>query len=77
MLELALQLIESSNNSPCVTISLELKFISASKVGDEIVGTVNILKRTKTLIFLNCELKSDKGLIASASGVWKIKNQIL
>ena len=61
-----------SNNSPCVTISLELKFISASKVGDEIVGTVNILKRTKTLIFLNCELKSDKNILASASGVWKI-----
>ena len=61
-----------SNNSPCVTISLELKFISASKVGDEIIGTVNILKKTKTLVFLNCELKSNKNILASASGVYKV-----
>jgi uncharacterized protein (TIGR00369 family) len=61
-----------SNNAPCVTISLDLKFIGASKVGDEIIGTVNILKKTKTLVFLNCELKTNNNIIASANGVWKI-----
>ncbi|WP_440931003.1 PaaI family thioesterase [Candidatus Pelagibacter sp.] len=61
-----------SNNAPCVTISLELKYISPSKIGDEIIGTVNILKKTKTLVFLNCELKCRENIIASASGVWKI-----
>ena len=62
----------SADNAPCVTISLDLKFIGASKVGDEIIGTVNILKKTKTLVFLNCEIKSAENTIASASGVWKI-----
>ena len=61
-----------SGNAPCVTISLELKYIGASKVGDEILGTVSILKKTKTLVFLNCEIKSEDNIIASASGVWKI-----
>ena len=61
-----------SGNAPCVTISLELKYIGVSKVGDEIIGTVNILKKTKTLVFLNCEIKSAENTIASASGVWKI-----
>ena len=61
-----------SNNSPCVTISLELKYIGPSKIGDEIIGTVNILKKTKTLVFLNCELKCRENIIVSASGVWKI-----
>ena len=28
----------ASNNTPCVTISLDLKFIGASKAGDEING---------------------------------------
>ena len=41
----------SADNAPCVTISLELKFISASKVGDEIIGHVKILKKTKLLYF--------------------------
>ena len=62
----------SAENTPCVTISLDLKFIGASKVDDEIIGQVKILKKTKTLVFLFCELKCNNKIITSASGVWKI-----
>ena len=62
----------SANNAPCVTISLDLKFIGASKMGDEIIGNVKILKKTNTLVFLFCELRCNKKIITSASGVWKI-----
>jgi len=62
----------SAENLPCVTISLDLKFISTSKVGDEIIGRVKILKKTKTLVFLFCDLKCNNKIILSASGVWKI-----
>ena len=50
----------AAGNVPCVTISLDIKFIGSSKEGDEIVGHTRILKRTKTLVFLFCELKCDK-----------------
>ena len=33
----------TSGNAPCVTISLDLKFIGASKVGDEITGYTCLL----------------------------------
>ena len=62
----------STQNAPCVTISLDLKYIGASKIGDEIIGHVKILKRTKTLVFMFCELKCNDKIITSASGVWKI-----
>ena len=62
----------ASSNSSCVTISLDLKFISSSKEGDEIIGKVKILKKTKSLIFLFCQLFCDEKIIASASGIWKI-----
>ena len=62
----------SANNSPCVTISLDIKFISATKLNDEIIGFVKVLKRTKSMVFLICHLKSNKKIIASASGIWKI-----
>ncbi len=62
----------SADNAPCVTISLDLKFIGASKKDDEIIGHVKILKKTKTLVFLFCELRCDNKTITSASGVWKI-----
>ena len=62
----------TSGSAPCVTISLDLKFIGASKVGDEVTGFTRILKKTKTLIFLFCELKCNDKIITSASGIWKI-----
>ena len=61
-----------ADNAPCVTISLDLKFIDASRTGDTIIGNVKILKKTKTLVFLSCKLNVNNNLIASASGVWKI-----
>ena len=62
----------SSKNFPCVTISLDVKFISPSKENDEILGFVKILKKTKSMVFLNCRLESKNKIIAYASGVWKM-----
>jgi len=61
-----------ASNAPCVTISLDLKFIGATKIGDEIIGFTKIQKKTNSLIFLTCYLKSKDKIIASASGIWKI-----
>ena len=65
----------ASNNTPCVTISLDVKFIGSTKVGDEIIGFTKIQKITKSMVFLVCNLKSNSKLIASASGVWKKINK--
>ena len=65
----------ASNNSPCVTISLDVKFIGATKIGDEMKGFVKIQKNTKSMVFLICYLESNSKLVASASGVWKKINK--
>ena len=65
----------ASNNSPCVTITLDIKFIGSTKIGDEIIGFTKIQKVTKSMVFLICHLKSNQRLIASASGVWKKLNK--
>jgi len=62
----------AAENSMCVTISLDIKFIGATKSGDEIIGFVKILKRTKSMVFLICHLKNNEKIIASAYGIWKI-----
>jgi uncharacterized protein (TIGR00369 family) len=56
----------------CVTINLDMKFISAGMLDDELKGIVKILKKTKTLVFINCEISNVKGIVVSASGTWKI-----
>ena len=64
-----------TENSVCVTISLDIKFISSTKENDEIIGFTKILKKTKSMVFLICHLKCKDKIVASASGVWKILNK--
>ena len=63
---------KASGNKPCVTISLDIKFIAPSNLGDELLGTVEIQKVTKSMVFINCKLKCKNKLVASAVGIWKI-----
>ena len=41
----------SVEQSPCVTISLELKFISAVQLGQELIGKTKIKKKLKQWFF--------------------------
>jgi len=62
----------AAGNKRCVTINLDVKFISAGKLGEVLIGKVKILKKTKSLIFISCEIIGQKDIVASASGTWKI-----
>ena len=62
----------TADKKPCVTISLELKFISAIRLDNELVGKAKVQKKTKSLVFLTCELTTENKIVATASGVWKI-----
>ena len=62
----------AAGNKRCVTINLDIKFISAGKLNEKLVGKVKILKRTKTLVFINCEIFGTEKIVATASGTWKI-----
>ena len=62
----------SAGENLCVTISLELKFISSVQLNQELIGLVKVQKKTKSLVFLTCELKTDGKIAATASGIWKI-----
>jgi acyl-coenzyme A thioesterase PaaI-like protein len=51
---------------------LDIKFISASKEGDTLIGKVKISKKTNSLVFVIAELFNKIDLVATASGTWKI-----
>ncbi len=61
-----------AGNKRCVTINLDLKFISAGKLNENLIGKVKILKKTKTLVFISSEIFGSDKIIATASGTWKI-----
>ena len=66
----------ATNQTSCVTVSLDIKFISPSRKSDELIGSVQILKKTRSMVFVNCNLKRKDQLIASATGVWKVIKKI-
>ena len=63
---------QAVGNKRCVTISLDIKFISAALPEDILRGKAKILKRTKSLVFISCEIRNEKTIIITSSGVWKI-----
>ena len=65
-----------ADNNPCVTVSLELKFIAAVYLGQELIGNTKIQKKTKSMVFLTCELTAEDKIVATASGVWKILKKL-
>ena len=62
----------AAGNKRCVTINLDIKFISAGKLNDKLIGKVKILKKTKTLVFISSEIFALEKIVATASGIWKI-----
>ena len=60
------------SNKRCVTISLEMKFISAGILNQTLSGKVKIQKKTSSLIFITCEIFNAGGIVVTASGIWKI-----
>ncbi len=60
------------SNKRCVTISLEIKFISAGLPKQVLNGKVKIQKKTKSLVFITCEIFNSEGIVLTASGIWKI-----
>lgn len=54
------------------TISLDVKFIAASTTGDTLTGTARVLKKTRSLVFMQGEMRCGERLISTAEGIWKV-----
>jgi len=67
---------KAAGQNPCVTISLELKFISTVKLGQELIGKTKIQKKTKSMVFLTSELTAANKTVAVASEIWKILKKL-
>ena len=63
---------QAAGNKRCITINLDIKFISTALPGQILKGKVKILKKTKTLVFVSCEIINQETTIIFSSGVWKI-----
>jgi uncharacterized protein (TIGR00369 family) len=57
-----------------VTISLNVDFVAAAKPGEWVVANVDILRRTKRLIFTQATMMAGENVVASARGIFAIRD---
>lgn len=62
----------ASSGKPCATVQLNTSFVGAVKMGDFVFVRAEIVKATRSMIFLRGTMLVDDRVVAVADGVWKI-----
>jgi uncharacterized protein (TIGR00369 family) len=62
----------ATGEKPHATIEINMQFIGAVKVGDFVEAHCEIVRETRSLLFIQSKLKVGSRIVASTSGIWKI-----
>lgn len=62
----------AAGQKPCATVQLNVHFIGAVKLGEFARVDAEVLRTTRSLIFLRGVMRVADRTVASADGVWKI-----
>ena len=63
---------DALDGARALTISLNCDFIGPAKLGERIRGTAAITRKTRSIVFIGCELAVEGRTIMTATGIWKI-----
>ncbi len=56
----------------CATIQLDSCCLGTASEGETVVGTVEIVRRTRSVVFANCNARAGGRDVSATHGVWKI-----
>ncbi len=63
---------DALDGQTAMTISLNCDLIGPARLGDRIRGEAKITRRTRSIVFIGCELAVEGKPILTATGIWKI-----
>lgn len=63
---------DAAGQKPCATIQLNVHFIGAVKLGEFARVAAEVVRATRSIIFLRGVMSVDGRVVATADGVWKI-----
>jgi uncharacterized protein (TIGR00369 family) len=63
---------EAAGRKPCTTVQLNTHFISPARIGEFVEGRAEVLRATRTVVFVRGMLMVGERTVVSADGVWKI-----
>ena len=56
----------------CATLQLNLQYVRATALGDFVIGRGEIIRVTRSIVFVVGQLTVNSNIVAIAQGVWKI-----
>jgi uncharacterized protein (TIGR00369 family) len=62
----------ATGEKPHATIEINVQFIGAVKVGDFVEAHCEIVRETRSVLFIESKVKVGTRIVAAASGIWKI-----
>lgn len=63
---------DAAGQKPCATVQLNVHFVGAVKLGEFARVDAEVVKATRTMVFLRGVMRVDDRTVATADGVWKI-----
>lgn len=63
---------DAAGGRPCVTVQFDTQFLSAVKMGEFVELEPQIVRATRSLVFVRGDLMVGDRIAAAANGVWKI-----
>jgi uncharacterized protein (TIGR00369 family) len=62
----------STGEKPHATIELNMQFIGTVKVGDFVEAHCDVVRQTRSILFVESKLRVGLRIVATGSGIWKI-----
>lgn len=66
----------AADRQPTVTVQMDTRFLQAARAGDFLETRAKIRHSTRSLIFVDADITSANGQVASASAILKISSQV-
>ena len=61
-----------SGRPTIATVQLDVHFVDAGRIGDTLMTRPRVIRTTRSLVFVNAEVKANNRTIVTANGVFKI-----
>ena len=61
----------ANERQPQATVQLDVHFVDAVKVGEFVEAKCQVVRRTRSLVFMSGDLMVGDRVVATAKGVWK------
>jgi uncharacterized protein (TIGR00369 family) len=66
----------ANSDLPHATIQLDMHYVDAVQIGEFVEARCRVMRRTRSVLFMEAEIMANGRLVATARGIWKVLKPI-